>query len=469
MPDPAPNPPKPLPLTDDQREGLMAVVLDANSMGGGNLNLAELTEWAARAAANGLELWIPTTVLDEWAEHAAAAFDEASHAAGKPRAELRKVGIAATWPTPDRDAVVDHVIAAVRAVPNVVVLDLHPDDAVEALRDQILQRPPGSKKQGTKTGAGDSALLRTVHRHAEEHLDRVVVVTGDKGAVGGMCERLGWPPPVVVQALHVLASALGLLDPAGPDDALALARAIAREMPAGWPNPKGFIDVDGFAPDGVLRAAAGDVPDDLTDFIQDAQIATVDRLIGVADVLVDPDGTRYLAEAYFLCTAVVSTAGYDNDGGTVHEEHEAPNLLLRCRIRAELQDGRLVAFDPGGATADVFARDEYASTLRSALDYAGTALTAVPGTDVDLVPPSGGGIRRFTVGGRELVVTASGDADGWELSADVDGTTAAVLRIRPAGVLRHGREPFVLASEPEVYGPSNPPWQFAADVTEALL
>ncbi len=56
-----------LDLSADQRETLLAVVLDTSSMGGGNLSLSALKEWAGRCAANDLELWIPEVVLWEWA------------------------------------------------------------------------------------------------------------------------------------------------------------------------------------------------------------------------------------------------------------------------------------------------------------------------------------------------------------------------------------------------------------------
>jgi hypothetical protein len=430
-----------LDLSADQRETLLAVVLDTSSMGGGNLSLSALKEWAGRCAANDLELWIPEVVLWEWAEHAASAFERAAAAAGKDRAELRKVGIDAEWSVDDAASVIDHVVEQVRATPGVVVLGLDPQDALDALQDQVLQRPPGSKKQGTKTGAADSALLRATYRKTGGALHRVVLVTGDRNAVDGMCARMGWPRPHTVDALHVLAAALGLLDPATVDQAWELALAIARELPAGWPNPTGALDVDAFRAEGVERAASADVRGDLADFLQDAGLSTVDRLVGVTDVLADTAGGRYLAEAYFLCTAVAHTAGFDNDGATVHEEHEAPNLLLRCRVRAAVADGRLAEFDPGGVSVDVFGRDDSASTLRSGLAYAREALAAVPGLTDGRFPPDSGGVHRADVRGHHVELTAAVDADGdeWAVTADVDGQTVAVPavpRFRPSAVER---------------------------------
>lgn len=460
---------KPLKLTDEQRDQIVAVVLDCNSMGGGNLHLDRLGEWADRCRANGLELWVPEVVLEEWAEHAAEAFEKASTAAGKERAELRKVGLEPSWTVADREAVISHVVEEVRALENVIVLDLDPDDAREAMRDQVLQRGSGSRKQQIKTGAVDSALLRTVHRRTHGKLETVVLVTGDRGAVDKMCDLMDWPPLHVVDGLHLLAESLELLDTTDTHARWVLASALSRALPVSWAQPGYVVDLDSFTVEGATDAAYRDVPTELREFIQGASLTSVDRLAGITDVLADQALGRFLAEAYLLCTVTVHTAGYDNDGGTVHEEHEAGNLLLRCRIQADVADGELTAFDPGLEDTRVVARDERAHTSMSALHYARAALDIVPGLGDGEFPSIEGGIRAVEVNGQKVVLNADVDDERWQLSASIGDDTVAVLRCRPHRRVYSAGDSVVFEVEPTSFAEANPPWEFAADVLERLL
>jgi hypothetical protein len=64
------------------------------------------------------------------------------------------------------------------------------------LKDQILQRPPGRRKEKIKTGAADSAWLRDVLDRAGGDLSRVLLVTSDAD-IRPACREWGVPTPLI--------------------------------------------------------------------------------------------------------------------------------------------------------------------------------------------------------------------------------------------------------------------------------
>ena len=247
----------------DAESQVSAVVLDTNSMGHGDLDLRHLISWAQRCLENDLELWIPEVVLAEWAEHAAKHFEDAVKAAGAPRRALKKLGIEQNWPFDDRQEVMEHVFRSVREMEGVVIVDLHPDDAKEALLDQLLLRPPAKRIDGVKTGAADSAIMRSLHRHSSGDLDSVLVVSADEPGMLGVCERLGWNPPQIASSLSVAAENLHLFHSASPAEAIALCTAIASALPTDYFGAEYEFDF-GFVSERDLRSAAErHIPDEL--------------------------------------------------------------------------------------------------------------------------------------------------------------------------------------------------------------
>jgi hypothetical protein len=124
----------------------------------------------------------------------------AHDAAGDARRWLRHVGIESRWSVEDSNEVIEHVLTEVHAIPGVTVVPLHPEDAKEAVLDQILLRSPGERRSKVKTGAADSAWMRSVHRMADGDVDSLLVISADKNAIQ-LYERLGWSIPSVVPRL----------------------------------------------------------------------------------------------------------------------------------------------------------------------------------------------------------------------------------------------------------------------------
>ena len=71
-------------------------------------------------------------------------------------------------------------LAGLAAVPHLTVIPLSPENALLAVKDQILLIPPGRRKGEVKTGASDSAWLRAVLDKVGGDAGRLLLVSEDK-------------------------------------------------------------------------------------------------------------------------------------------------------------------------------------------------------------------------------------------------------------------------------------------------
>jgi hypothetical protein len=78
---------------------------------------------------------------------------------------------------------------------------LEGDAAVSAIRDQVLLRGPASRRREVKTGAADSAWIRSVVDYNDGGTAGLVLVTGDVRTVASACESLGVDTPRVAKNL----------------------------------------------------------------------------------------------------------------------------------------------------------------------------------------------------------------------------------------------------------------------------
>lgn len=170
------------------------IVLDTNVFGQQpEPDLGTIRRWASACVEHDAELWLPTVVAWELAQHAVAA--DAEHLRELAAINKRR----ARWgsdplPLPRRlsvEAVLARIVES-----GAMLIDTPPEAAVEALMDQILLRGAGARKKGVKTGAADSAWVHAVVEHEDyEDGDGVIVVSGDAEALELTCEMIGVDPP----------------------------------------------------------------------------------------------------------------------------------------------------------------------------------------------------------------------------------------------------------------------------------
>lgn len=160
---------------------MKAIVLDTNIFGGGNPDLGTLRQWVRDARGIGAEVWVPEPILWELVAHLWEQIEDANQSLSGIAAALRR----AELPSPDLipyegpRALLDEIAELLLGLGDgVQLIPCHPQDALEALMDQILLRPPAKKVKGVRTGASDSAWLRAAIRAIDDKAD-LVVVSGD--------------------------------------------------------------------------------------------------------------------------------------------------------------------------------------------------------------------------------------------------------------------------------------------------
>lgn len=163
----------------------------------GSLNLKLIDELSEVIYEQELEIeiWVPEPVLWEWSEHVAGALSQTRDPYKKAVLRARDAGHEVEileWQ--QNAASVDVVVASITealdlAECRILLLQDHPDAAISAIRDQILQVGVGRKKSESasvrvKTGAADSASFRLISAHAGSDLPRVALISTDRDARG---------------------------------------------------------------------------------------------------------------------------------------------------------------------------------------------------------------------------------------------------------------------------------------------
>ncbi|MFS0885458.1 hypothetical protein [Aeromicrobium sp. 179-A 4D2 NHS] len=168
---------------------IRAIVLDSNVFGKSALpNAKTISQWAEACWQHDAELWISEVVVHELAQHAVEAHERARDAYDAHRRAMEKWGIKADGPM---STITTHDVSSAIKAAGAVVVALEGEDARDALLDQVLVRGAGQRKSGVKTGAADSAWVRSVVARNDGDTDGLIVVTGDIHALEGTCAELG--------------------------------------------------------------------------------------------------------------------------------------------------------------------------------------------------------------------------------------------------------------------------------------
>lgn len=172
---------------------IRALVLDSNVFGKNALpNVKTITQWADACAQHDAELWIAEIVAHELAQHAVETHAGFRAVYDAHRRVVEKWGIAADGPM--SEITTEDVLSAIESA-GAVVVPLEGDDARDALLDQILLRGAAQRKAGVKTGAADSAWVRSVVAYNDGDTEGLIVVSGDSRALEETCADLGVEVP----------------------------------------------------------------------------------------------------------------------------------------------------------------------------------------------------------------------------------------------------------------------------------
>lgn len=334
------------------------VVLDTNMSGGkGDFSESWVRGLAGRLGGQGVELWVPQVVLWEWAEHAAATQEGVLPGLRK----LDRLNISGLPAAPTKTLTTPEIAAAIeanlQAMPNVEVVPVGGESAIAALKDQVLLTGPGDRKEGVKTGAADSALVRdSVERIGRHRLGELAILSAN---VTDMRKTLGaipgGPGVGVFAAEKVLMDGLASSRAEWRQDAerrrdsaevLGLLaqhfRSEEQELLAG--NDGHGMPTESWATDLITDIGLAGLPGDARaqfEQITSVQVHPNTHVVGISGVDTDHSETEDVRYATFdlIVDTVVQIEGYTVDGrdGSIYPGSDDVNTLLEVGCVAELR------------------------------------------------------------------------------------------------------------------------------------
>jgi hypothetical protein len=327
----------------------VAAVIDTCFFGAGNFKPELVEKLAGRLARRDVKLWIPRQVIDEWSIHAFEAFKELQAAYTR----LGDLAIAGDPPPPltARD-VAAHIDQLCRAMPNVEVLDLDGQCAVDAIRDQVLGEGAGGRsKDGTRTGAVDASIVRDALRRVDSDPDEIVFLTKNHKDFRPALNALGHSDFTFANTTHQLFGKLS--PPVHPKHSSDTARRLIIDELLGsiiaaasaddvHGPPPAWIDVDDITVDMV----DADDRREFDELIDPAfELELVAALVYVANVslqVIDEDTD--LVSYTVVLLGDVRAEGYviNNDGNAVHESMTLYDSIVTVPFDADIIDGKLL-------------------------------------------------------------------------------------------------------------------------------
>lgn len=317
---------------DPALSGVRAIVIDTNGLGSRHLHLGRLRTLVRQARAHGqLEVWIPQTVIWEWAEHAYAERQAAVQALKRIRATGLELP---DLPEVSREGILDEIESMLDSLgPPLMVLPVG-DVAEAALRDQILQLGPADAKAAKdgsviKTGAADSALLRAVLEYSGDDPTTFAVVSADSDILKAFASW-GADPPAIYNSIKTALQAILLTvppDAAVPWASLGLLSAEIDELSLGRLRGDLFSEMSDIG-------YAGEVAN------QEAYADEGRQLVGLSELALDRDA-GYLAVTVHLLTTVHALGVVQDAWGdsVVPREIEMEGAAIRIGATFELDTG----------------------------------------------------------------------------------------------------------------------------------
>lgn len=491
-PDPA------LRLDDAIRDKLRAVVLDANIYSYARPDLDNVESMALRLHGVGLETWIPEPVAWEWAEHLALDWNSVTFAMAAERKNLRRGRI--PMPTPshrDESAVIEAFMDAIRRVPHVRLITATPHNALEGLKDQVMQRTPGRRKgeatDKVKTGASDSTWLRDVIEVADGSVDRLLVLSEDKD-VTRTCEAWGLPGMLTRKRTELGAT---LFDVTVDDGHVT--RAMMRYLLGKFPIRLGADTAEGGAQFDIgntpgLNSTIEHDDEGGERRVYSAEVTGLSRLAGIGKVTVEstPDDTtsplrphgpndlgpachhRALATVYFLGDVEATINRVDSAEETTRVTYL--DAVIRTDLAFDLTDGVITHVSPE-ADAEVFLPGGGYPEDDSAHDDLFHVLSLVPGLLLpdDFEPTTDHTAHNLTINGHEAEPTFTWlPHDHWRFSLELDGDSAELSCYYDETAWGGGRDgghmwdPYLVVVEEGTLSPGNPIYSIAAWIIERL-
>ena len=437
------TPPADLRLDLEARKYLRAVVFDSNAFGHARPDLAFLEDLARRLYIIDIETWIPEPVAWEWAQHLAEDWQKVQTAMAEERRRLRRAGLTEhSSPYENARAVVDVFLARLAGVPHLTVLALSPQNALLAVKDQILMVAPGRRKGEVKTGASDSAWLRTVLDKVDGDTGRLLIVSEDKDVEAAFKE---WKKdcPLIRRRSQLKATMSEFtLDQGRAEN---LIRHYLTASLADSSQGEETLDFDIDAASNLERLIASS----LEEYEPDTALygASLRRLTGLAGITatyvesapiteenqpqtseLGPASTQtLLATVFFLADAEATVNRLYNGGDPQVDSLNYDDVLVRVPMSFDIQDGNVFAARSEDEATVFLPDDGYYDSSDAANDLL-DSLGAVPGLTLPEVWPETTVVLDLAAGADKTPVQLeiTNPHEEWQLNVTI-GADAAEL------------------------------------------
>lgn len=337
---------------------IKGIVLDANAHGyRGVLNFEILSELTQEAANEDIEMWLPEPLLWEGVVHLFEVLGEAARESGRGRGVARKVGIdVPEWHAPsDVEELLYEMTRKARLVPNLTILPLAGDDAISALKDQVLQTGPGREKtqkdpegktKAVRTGALDSAWLRAVHTHSPD-AGSYVIVSGDRKDIRKAFASWKLPAPPLVSDTRELRQKLFRYTPGELEAVKEVMTFLKRAIGDGYLE---FV-MRGARLANLREALRAFTGEDPTNYDNVPTGLVLKRVIGLGDINISRTKQRISAQAYLMVDVTVSAKTWSEEDQTfVEESLRLDDSVLQVPLLVQIREG---AASDGDVDGDV--------------------------------------------------------------------------------------------------------------------
>lgn len=405
-----------------------AIVVDTNFFGRGLPDIPRLRQWIRDARAVGMELWVPEVVLWELASHLWEEIQNTNVAIEHLGGVLDKASFSERPSMPYGSAaqVLEKLDDEMTDLgEGLEIVACRDEDALAGLKDQIFAAPPGEKKgknQDLRTGAADSAWLRSVLRRAEKTDTEIVIISNDPDVHRALA---AWGVSLTVHRSADDARAelfhYGIAPLELTYDVLAWIESRLPGLAAGsWP---------GRFPSDVSTVARALGTDHLDMQVAGATINDFKRIVTSDQLTISADGDRGSIEVDLLASAQVTVLPRE---GALTEAPAAPidihDWVFHYKLWIRIEDGQVVDFgldDAPWAMHSPVSWDHW----EEALDDCLFSYFDVPEHSREELRH--GGLGKWTLplhrySGETITLTADVSESGWTLDA---AAKAGSLRI----------------------------------------
>lgn len=451
------DPPANLRLDLETRKCLQAVVFDSNAFSYGRPDLAFLEDLAQRLHTIGIETWVPDPVAWEWAQHLADDWQKMQTAMAEERHRLRRARlIHHSSPYGDARTVTETFLKNLATIPHLTLIPLSPENALLAVKDQILLLPPARRKDDVKTGASDSAWLRTVLDEVGGDTTRLLIVSDDKD-IKAAFEEWKKDCPLMRRRGQLKATMSEFSLDEGHAESLIrlyLDSSLADSF-QGEGTPCWDIDAASNLEGLVASSLEMDEPDT---GLYGASLSRLTGLAGITDTYVEsapgqeenqprnselgPKPTQTaLATVFFLADAEATVNRLYHGGDPSVDSLNYDDVLVRVPMSFDIQDGHVIRARSEDEAVVSLPENRYHDPFDAAADLLDT-LGAVPG----LVPPDAwpetSEVLDLVAGARRTPVRLDiNDPQGeWHLNVTVGTETAELICIFDHNAVRGGRK-----------------------------